>query len=107
MCDCFECLHHGHTKGACRGVMDCDPDEDWCELDSEFYCLEGYEIESMLRDEYIKELISKGMDEEEAENLAEEEEFDRTCPDFEDAWGYFEDRYDPPWDTTEEKLGLK
>lgn len=37
-CDCCEdCIWHKHKKGACRGIMDCDPDEDWCERDNEYF----------------------------------------------------------------------
>ena len=34
---CENCIHNKHHTGACRGLMDCDPDEDWCELDNDYY----------------------------------------------------------------------
>lgn len=37
-CDCCEdCIHNKYRKGACRGLMDCDPDERWCECFNEYY----------------------------------------------------------------------
>ena len=36
--DCCEtCGWARFRRGACRGVMDCDPDEYWCECDNEYF----------------------------------------------------------------------
>lgn len=34
---CEDCIHHCHTSGQCRGIMDCDPDEDWCECENDYF----------------------------------------------------------------------
>ena len=34
---CNECGHARFRRGTSRGVMDCDPDEYWCDVDPEEY----------------------------------------------------------------------
>ena len=34
---CNECIHARFKRGTSRGVMDCDPDEYWCDVDQEEY----------------------------------------------------------------------
>ena len=52
---CNECIHTRFRRGASRGVMDCDPDEYWCDVgQDEYFC-------------------------------ADDDEFDIDCPDFSEA----------------------
>lgn len=40
MCDwgnCEDCIHHIHETGSQRGMMDCDPDEDYCEYWDDYF----------------------------------------------------------------------
>ena len=34
---CNECIHARFRRGTSRGVMDCDPDEYWCDVDQDEY----------------------------------------------------------------------
>jgi len=73
ICNCEECAHNCFEKGAVRGVMDCDPDEHWCDKWNDLYLMEKEEIDWLDADE-IDEIEENG------------------CPDFEyndyDPYGY-------------------
>ena len=87
MCSqCGYCLKAKGYTGMQRGLMDCDPPEYWCSAENEYYDLEDYEIEAMLRERYITELIERGYSEEEAEDEAEQEDFEVECPDYIDSY---------------------
>lgn len=35
--NCEDCVHKRFRRGAQRGIMDCDPDEEWCECQSDYF----------------------------------------------------------------------
>lgn len=93
MCDqCDYCFHSKYCGGTERGIMDCDPPEYWCSVDGDYYYLEDSEILCQLREEFIADLIAAGTSEEEAEEMAEGEDFEVNCPHFLDAEPW--DKYD-------------
>lgn len=43
---CDECIHARFKRGTSRGVMDCDPDEYWCDVDQEeYFCADETELD--------------------------------------------------------------
>ena len=43
---CDECIHARFKRGTSRGVMDCDPDEYWCDVDQEeYFCADETEFD--------------------------------------------------------------
>ena len=43
---CNECSHAKFRHGTSRGVMDCDPDEYWCDVDQEeYFCADETEFD--------------------------------------------------------------
>lgn len=43
---CNECIHARFKRGTSRGVMDCDPDEYWCDVDQEeYFCADETEFD--------------------------------------------------------------
>lgn len=95
MCSsCDNCIHSKFSKGACRGVMDCDPDEYWCSANEDvYYYSDDDEIEREMYYEFIEETMKKGYSQEEAEELAKEEEFEVVCPSYSPGDYYDEERY--------------
>ena len=42
---CNECIHARFKQGTSRGVMDCDPDEYWCDVgQEEYFCADETEF---------------------------------------------------------------
>lgn len=105
---CENCIHCKVSKGLCRGVMDCDPDEIYCEFDKEEFYMDDDEIIKELKDDYIEKRIKEGVSPEQAEIDAEAEVFDKDidveCSAYEED-SYYEDYYynDGPYDTTKER----
>ncbi len=100
MCDqCDYCFHSKSCGGVQRGVMDCDPPEYWCSVDGDYYYLDDSEILFQLKEEFIADLIASGTPEEEAEETAEDMDFDITCPYYLEAQQWdFDDRADYEYD---------
>ena len=43
---CSECSHARFKRGTSRGVMDCDPDEYWCDVgQEEYFCADETEFD--------------------------------------------------------------
>jgi len=56
---CDDCIHNKHIPMVCRGIMDCDPPEDYCDLDDEHY-YEEPEIDEETGEELVCEHYSEG-----------------------------------------------
>lgn len=86
---CNECSHARFKRGTSRGVMDCDPDEYWCDVDQdEYFCADDDELRLIFREDYIEQLVKEGIDLEKAKEEADEIEFDIDCPDFNESDDY-------------------
>ena len=108
MCrQCEDCGHACFKRGAVRGVMDCDPDEYWCDAnEDEYYYADDSDIEREMYYAFIEDAMSKGMAQEEAEAAADEEEFEVECPSY-FCYDPYDDYYDDgPYDTVKEAEGL-
>lgn len=108
MCrQCEDCGHSCCRRGAVRGIMDADPDEYWCDAnEDEYYYADDDEIEREMYYEFIEEAMKKGMSQEEAEEAADEEEFEVDCPSY-FCYDPYDDYYDDgPYDTVKEAEGL-
>ena len=43
---CNECIHAKFRRGTSRGVMDCNPNEYWCDVDQEeYFCADETEFD--------------------------------------------------------------
>ena len=84
---CESCRKIGFIKGACRGVMDCDPDEYYCEADNDFYfCCDDEEIIKELVNEEIKDKqkeLNRELTKEEVNDIEEDIRDNFGCPDYE------------------------
>lgn len=100
MCSqCENCVHSKFSRGAVRGVMDCDPDEYWCDANEDEYY---YSDDDEIRNELFEELS----EEEKAETDIDDIEID--CPGYSyfDPYEYEESMRDGPYDTVKEAEGL-